>query len=322
MSLGPGQFLRYLPAIYNRQNDPFMGQFVSIFQKILTGLDDSQLSGRKGIQQLLAAEVVGNLFYPRFSFLFPDDHTTFIPPISGAPAAVRTALLTEFNSYIAVPVVTAPVNAATNPAPPPPDALSAFQDWLNRFLAWLGAMVDLTVEESWDIDKRRAVIARIMALYRLRGTPQGLGFLLNLLLDFPLTVTYLTVDHDGSTVTHSGQVTVTVFNPQPPGVTVTDTVIPGTTFMVQDTATQVMPLVSGYAPWRIDVTVVLPTATDQAFVLTAQTIQTVLALIGKLRVLLDAAKPAGTFYRLTVHPGIKLNDQAPPLLGQNTLLGS
>lgn len=322
MSLGPGQFLRYLPAIYNRQNDPFMGQFVSIFQKILTGLDDSQLSGRKGIQQLLAAEVVGNLFYPRFSFLFPGDQTTFIPPISGATAAVRTALLTEFNSYIDVPVVTAPVNAATSPAPPPPDALSAFQDWLNQFLAWLGAMVDLTVEETWDIDKRRTVIARIMALYRLRGTPQGLGFLLNLLLDLPLTVTYVTVDHDGGTVTHTGRVTVTVLNPQPPGVSVTDTVIPGTTFMVQDTATQVMPLVSGYAPWRFDVTVVLPTAADPAFVLTAQAIQTVQVLIGKLRLLLDEAKPAGTFYRLTVHPGIELNDQAPPLLGQNTLLGS
>lgn len=322
MTTPPSNFLRYLPALYARQSDPFMGQYLNVFQKILTLLDDSELNGRKGIQQLLDADVIGNLFYPRFSFLFPTDHTTFIPPISGAPAATKTALLTQFNSYIDVPVVTAPVNAATSPSPAAPTALTAFQSWLNDFLVWLGRVVDLVVDDAWDIDKKRTVIAQIMALYRLRGTAQGLSFLLNLLLDLPMTVTGY-VMNGNTQVAQSGVVSVTVQNPNPPGINVTDTMVAGKTFVVQDTATPTMALVSGYAPWRFDVSVVLPTATNSEMVLYPVSVSAILTLIGKLRLLLDAAKPAATHYRLQVHPSMKLTSQGlSSQLNYNALLGS
>jgi len=80
----PSRYLRYLPAIYSKGGPAFVGRYLKIFEKILTGIDDSTLDGQRGMQELLAADVIGNLFYPRLSFLFEPSDTTFIPPISGA----------------------------------------------------------------------------------------------------------------------------------------------------------------------------------------------------------------------------------------------
>lgn len=42
------------------------------------------------------------------------------------------------------------------------------------FLAWLGEWVAVSVDETWDEDRRRAFVARGAELYRRRGTAAGL----------------------------------------------------------------------------------------------------------------------------------------------------
>ena len=43
-----------------------------------------------------------------------------------------------------------------------------------RFLPWLASWVALELDETWEESKRRDLIGRIVSLYRLRGTVEGL----------------------------------------------------------------------------------------------------------------------------------------------------
>jgi phage tail-like protein len=43
------------------------------------------------------------------------------------------------------------------------------------FLTWLGTWVAITIDDSWDMERRREVVARAVELYRLRGTAAALG---------------------------------------------------------------------------------------------------------------------------------------------------
>lgn len=328
-SPAPRSYLHYLPAVYSQPGNDFVGAYLQIFQKLLTGIDDGLLDGRKGIQELLAAEVIGNLFYPRFSFLFtgqvPPD-TRFMPPISGAPAAVATALLKQFNSYIGLEGGQDPLAGYVASGQQDTGWQAEFEDWLNSFLCWLGGWVALVVDQGWSIDKKRQVIAEIIALYRLRGTPQGLSMLLNLVFDLPLTVVgFHYPPPDGNRVAPpeqvNGQVRVTVANPYPRPITVSD--LPATAFIVQDRSSPAYPRVSGYAPWLFQVTVTLPNAGDPDFILTASTVQTVLQLADRIRLLLEDVRPAATRAAIAIVPAMQLQPHGRATqLGINTLLGS
>lgn len=43
------------------------------------------------------------------------------------------------------------------------------------FLAWLAGWVGIALDESWDDARRRAIVARAVELYRMRGTAAGLA---------------------------------------------------------------------------------------------------------------------------------------------------
>jgi len=43
------------------------------------------------------------------------------------------------------------------------------------FLAWLAGWVGIGLDESWDDGRRRAIVARAVELYRMRGTAAGLA---------------------------------------------------------------------------------------------------------------------------------------------------
>jgi phage tail-like protein len=58
------------------------------------------------------------------------------------------------------------------------DCFEAYLDpWLtpDDFLAWLAGWVGIALDESWDEDRRRQVVARAVELYRMRGTAVGLA---------------------------------------------------------------------------------------------------------------------------------------------------
>lgn len=335
MSTDPSGYLRYLPAIYRDAAAPFVGDYLKIFEKLLTGIDDQELDGRRGIQELLASAVIGNLFYPRLSFLFPPKDTSFIPPISGAEHSQEVQILDDLNRYIGVP---SPPNPAARfsggqHATQPPEA--AIQAWLDGFLNWLAGWVDLVPDGSWDIDKKRNVIAQSLALYRMRGTPQGIGMLIDLLF-LPLTLTGVALgesdtDDSDRSKTHpiAGDVKVTVSNPTPVGITVRDDSKSPDAFVLQDSDTNPGPVVSGYAPWVFDVLITLPNDDNPDFLLTATNVTQVQQLIRQITQLLDRVRPAATRYTIGIVPTMQL-PVVPPrpkqaassaTLGVNTLLG-
>lgn len=45
---------------------------------------------------------------------------------------------------------------------------------MEEFLAWLASWMGLSMKENWDIQRRREIIAKIIPLYRIRGTKKGL----------------------------------------------------------------------------------------------------------------------------------------------------
>jgi phage tail-like protein len=58
------------------------------------------------------------------------------------------------------------------------DNFDAYLDpWLtpDDFLAWLAGWVGVALDESWDEGRRRAIVARAVELYRMRGTAIGLA---------------------------------------------------------------------------------------------------------------------------------------------------
>jgi phage tail-like protein len=343
-------YLRYLPAVYGTTEPEFLAQYLKVFEKILTGIEDDQLNGRKGIQELLNAEVIGNLFYPRLSFLFDPADTSFIPPISGAPAKQQAAILTELNSYIGVPETSDPLAAylVTQPTTQPTaqlptqksasDPQAAISSWLNDFLVWLGGWVDLLVDNSWSIDKKRNVTAQIMALYRMRGTTQGLGFLVDLLLDLPLQLQHSSSDSDGNTVIVKEPITLTINNPVLPGIFASDSVknVSYPAYILQDSyqaqppaktlaevpKQQPGPVLSAYLPWLFSVEIALPNLLDPGFVLNANDVTTIQKLVVQLRRLLTSIKPAASNFMITIQPSMQLLDGGVATqLDVNTLLG-
>jgi phage tail-like protein len=315
MSGKPSSYLKYLPAVYNKPSDAFLGDYLKIFEKLLTGIDDAQLSGRKGIQQLLHAEVIGNLFYPRLSFLFDDDDQTFMPDISGATPKKKAELLAVLDSYIGAAPDPHPLGDFLTDLAAAHDPQAACLDWLNDFLGWLGRSVALMVDNNWTIDKKRSVIAQIMALYRQRGTAQGLGFLVDLLLDLPMSLSG--VDRNQDPVV--GELKVIISNPVLDGIQVGDD--RAHTFIVRDSYPAGGQVIAGFLPWSFNILLTLPNYQNGNFILTATSVQQILALVARLRQLLDSAKPAASRFTITIQPSMALNPTSTQL-GVNTLLGT
>ncbi len=74
------------------------------------------------------------------------------------------------------------------------------------FVHWLGDWVGLTLDESWPLDRRRAVLAEAVGLYGVTGTARGLADFLRL-----LTGAEVDIEETGGT-TYS-----TSADPEPPG---------------------------------------------------------------------------------------------------------
>ncbi|MFC5475568.1 phage tail protein [Paraherbaspirillum soli] len=325
-------YLRYLPAIYGGKGSEFVGDYLKIFEKLLSGIDDDKLGGRRGIQELLASEVIGNLFYPRLGFLFDPADTQFMPPISGVkPEKEKEEILAKLDSYIGVPTPSDPLARFAGSQQSAASSQDAVQAWLNGLLNWLGGWVDLTPDNRWDIDKKRRVIAQILALYRLRGTPQGLKMLIDLLLDLPLTI--IGVQYKaGESVSISGPISVEVSNPTPPCIKVSDQA--STAFIVKDRYQPDTPVVSGYFPWLFEVLIILPNDGKRDFVLTLKNVQQILLLQQQLQQLLASVKPAASKFTIRIRPSMRMETVRrmesttditkicnAGTLGVNTLLG-
>ena len=179
-------YLRLLPAIFSQPEimarHPFLGNYLKIFEKIMTGLDlgdADPLDGRKGWGQILFPRVIGELFYPRLSFLFPENHSQFIPELTEQS-------LNTLNQYFGI----SPTSNAQD-----------VMEWLLELLDFTASWIDLSVYKDYDnlqadnlqadnlpamlavLDKMRRIIAGAMPIYRVRGTQEGLQQMIDLFLN-------------------------------------------------------------------------------------------------------------------------------------------
>lgn len=104
------------------------------------------------------------------------------------------------------------------------DCLSAYVDPRLApadFLTWLGTWVGVALDETWPLDRRRATVAQAVALYRTRGTPDGLRAHLEVLTGGRVEVSdsggvYWSTTPDSTAATEGDpEVVVRVVDPDP-----------------------------------------------------------------------------------------------------------
>lgn len=145
-------YMNFLPAIFDETEfgeTSFIERYLKIFEKLLSGIDDGCLDGKKGLGEVL--DITPKFFHPCFSFLFEKVNGDFLPPI-------RDDELKTIKRYFGL-------ESWDN---------EKSKDFLDDFLTWLASWMDLVLREDWDLQKKREVIARIIPIYRMRGTKKGL----------------------------------------------------------------------------------------------------------------------------------------------------
>lgn len=309
----PSRYLGYLPAcLADGQSDgeqPFIALYLKIFEKLLSGIADGDVlekadskldptvAYRAGIRELLDANVIGNLFYPRWSFLFPDaPATVFMPPLSELANAQKEPLLNTLANLFGL-----------QEYQPDPSRLSPVEIWARSFLAWLGSTIGLSVDKNWSIDTARAVIAKAFAFERARGTPMGMEWLLDTILRAnaqPVRgvtlggVTVSASSHPAFIVRETDTNALPAFHvrdsyPDPTkAVAISDDVGPeidreGIGFTVKDSSTV------AHVPWRFEIEVKL---TATAAVTANDEEKAVLAYYRAIRTTLETERPALTAY--------------------------
>jgi len=142
-------YLRFLPAVFHERSrggeSPLLERYFKIFETLISGIEDNDLKGKKGIAETL--NIIPDIFHPRFSFLFDDAEKSFLPPLKDNEKS-------NFKSYFRHD--------------------DDVDEFLNGFLRWLAGWLALVLKDDWDIEKKREVIARIIPIYRMRGTKRGL----------------------------------------------------------------------------------------------------------------------------------------------------
>lgn len=288
----PSSYLAYLPECY-ADADPatglaFVAFYLKVFEKLLSGIPDGSelladsaqlakndpsyqqidatVANRAGMREWLNATVIGNLFYPRWSFLFAGDDATFMPPLSNADANDKPVLFDTLASLLGLEAYE---DGDGTPTP--------IEIWVRSFFVWLGSTIGLRVDKNWSIDDSRKSIGQAFSFDRARGTPMGLQWVLNACLAaFKSPVDGVTFNAGAATVTQCAQAPLIVFDadtdktrafrlrdayPQSDdAVVISDVVGPliasknsdnSMTFTAKDSE------LKAYVPWRFDVGVTL-----------------------------------------------------------------
>lgn len=139
--------LEYLPEIFQQQlqtdQPSFLAQFLLAFERILLGRGDTSTE----VPQPGLEEILGGMVYP-------DGQTV---QLAGIHRYFDPGVRRQNGEEVFLP----PAEAT------PTD-----------FLPWLAGWVALSLRQDWTEAEQRRFISRIVPLYRLRGTKQGLEELL------------------------------------------------------------------------------------------------------------------------------------------------
>ncbi len=142
-------YLRFLPAVFHEGSkdgkSSLLERYFKIFETIISGIENDELNEKKGIAETL--NIISDIFHPRFSFLFDDAEKSFLPPLKDNEK-------THFKNYFGQDTDT--------------------DEFLDEFLRWLAGWTALVLKDDWELKKKREIIARIIPIYRMRGTKRGL----------------------------------------------------------------------------------------------------------------------------------------------------
>lgn len=191
-------YLRQLPAIYRgafrhldvpgtaamepaQSSAEFLGPFLKIFETILTEKMDPTSLEHRSFSEMIDA--LPDMLYPALYFLFPDQQRSegerdFVPPLplehfhdTAHPGDADSAYAERLRAFLKL--------HRTD---------RGMERDLEELLEWLSTWTALVLHRNWSVDKKRTVLARILPLYRRRGTPRGLEALLELYFDRPVKI--------------------------------------------------------------------------------------------------------------------------------------
>ncbi len=163
-------------AQHSESSAEFLGPFLKIFETILTEkLDPASLENRSLGEMI---DALPDMLYPALYFLFPHEEGSeterdFVPPLpmehfsdgsgSGAGASDYAR---RFRAHLKLDRTD-----------------RGLERDVEELLDWLATWTALVLHRDWSVDKKRTVLAKILPLYRRRGTPGGLEALLELYFD-------------------------------------------------------------------------------------------------------------------------------------------
>ncbi len=100
-----------------------------------------------------------------------------LSPITGRPELLAPLLGEPLSSDPFLRRLLAIFEPALWPVVETLDSFAAFLDpytTSEEFLPWLASWLDLTLDESWESDRRRRLVASAVVMYRWRGTKRGM----------------------------------------------------------------------------------------------------------------------------------------------------
>ena len=146
-------YMKFIPEIFHEplkeKEVPLIERYLKIFEIILDKNEEGELNGKKGIGEVL--DIIPDAFHPRFPFLCDRSKKPYWPYIQYDEKKA-------FKSYFR----------------PGMEDDEFVDEFLDEFLGWLASWVALVLKEDWELEKKREVIARIIPIYRMRGTEKGL----------------------------------------------------------------------------------------------------------------------------------------------------
>jgi len=100
-----------------------------------------------------------------------------VSPITGRPELLAPLLGEPLSSDPFLRRFLAIVEPALWPVVETLDSFAAFLDpytTSEEFLSWLASWLDLALDEGWESDRRRRLVASAVVMYRWRGTKRGM----------------------------------------------------------------------------------------------------------------------------------------------------
>jgi phage tail-like protein len=171
------------------------------------------------------------------------------------------------------------------------------------YLAWFAGWTNLVLSDDWSYEQQRAILARILPIYRKRGTREGLAEYLKIYAGEGIAI-----EDDRPPIQigqlASSQVGVNMIIGGFPPAT-----LPLEVGVVSEVGGNAV--IDGFPPYFFMVRAAVPDSGPKALARKRKAITAVLEL----------EKPAHTWYRLTVRgPTFKVGDKATATVGVNTII--